>query len=180
MDSSEERPLVVSLGETFETFYAREFRPLVALAYVLSGSRANAEDLAQEAMAAAYRRWDRVSVMESPTGYVRRATANLAVSAFRRRLTEAKALFRLAGQRTLLPEMQELDEQFWAFVRRLPRRQAQAVALRYVYDCPVLEVAELMGISEGAAKAHLHKARRSLARSLRLENVVRSTGEVAS
>ena len=179
MGAPEDRPLVVSLGETFETFYRREFRMLVALTYVLSGSRASAEDLAQEAMVAAYRRWDRVSVMDSPAGYVRRTAANLAASAFRRRMREAKALLRLAGQRQPVAEMDETDEQFWAAVRRLPRRQAQAVALRYVYDCPVLEVAELMGISEGAAKAHLHKARRALEHRLRL-NTVRSDGEVAS
>jgi len=179
MGAPEDRPLVVSVGETFETFYAREFRPLVALAYVLSGSRAAAEDLAQEAMVAAYRGWDRVSVMDSPSGYVRRTAANLAASAFRRRVREARALLRLAGQRQPVTEMDEPDEQFWAAVRRLPKRQAQAVALRYVYDCPVLEVAELMDISEGAAKAHLHKARRAVERRLRL-STVRSDGEVAS
>ena len=176
----EQRPLVVAIGETFDTFYAREFRPLVALAYVLSGNRSLAEDLAQEAMASAYRNWSKVCAMDSPTGYVRRTTANLAASAVRRRLVEPKALFRLSSQRSVLPELDEPDEQFWAAVRRLPARQAQAVALRYIYDCPVAEVAELMGVSEGAAKAHLFRGRQHLVRSLELRTHPMNDGEVAS
>jgi len=164
----DQRPLLVSIGETFEAFYARELRPLVALTYVLSGSPSIAEDLAQEAMAVAYRNWPKVSVMESPTGYVRRTAANLAASAVRRRLAEAKALFRLHSQPTVLLELDEPDEQFWAAVRRLPTRQAQAVALRYLYDCSMSEVAQAMQISEGAAKSHLFRGRRTLAVALGL------------
>ena len=175
----ERRPLVVTIGETFEAFYAREYRPLLALTYVLSGSRSLAEDLAQEAMAAAYRHWSKVSVMESPAGYVRRTAANLAASAVRRRLAEATALFRLQSQRPPV-EADDPDEQFWAAVRRLPTRQAQAVALRYIYDCPVAEVASVMGISEGAAKAHLFRGRQRLIRSLGLPVNPMSDGEVAS
>jgi RNA polymerase sigma factor (sigma-70 family) len=171
-ESGRDRPLAVTVGETFETFYAREFRPLVGLTYVLSGSRAAAEDLAQDAMTATYRRWSRVSAMESPTGYLRRTAANLAASAVRRRVAEGKALLRVTGQRatptTELPVLPPDDDAFWAEVPRLPRRQAQAVALRYLYDCPVLEVAEVMGISEGAAKSHLHRARTTLTRVLDL------------
>lgn len=177
------RPLAVSVGETFETFYAREYRPLVGLTYVLSGSRAAAEDLAQDAMAATYRRWSRVSAMDSPTGYLRRTAANLAASAVRRRVAEGKALLRLTGQRATpaaeLPVLPPDDDAFWAEVRRLPRRQAQAVALRYLYDCPVLEVAAVMGISEGAAKSHLHRARTTLTSVLGLHGPG-ATEEVAS
>lgn len=173
-------PLVVTIGETFDTFYAREFRALVALTYVLSGSPTLAEDLAQEAMATAYRQWSRVSAMESPTGFVRRIASHMAASAVRRRVAEAKAMLRLTSQRPVLPQFDEPDEQFWAAVRRLPTRQAQAVALRYIYDCPVSEVAEVMGISQGAAKSHLFRGRQTLIQVLGLPAHRASDGEVAS
>lgn len=176
----DQRPLVVTIGETFDTFYAREFRPLVALTYVLSGSPTLAEDLAQEAMAAAYRQWSRVSTMESPTGFVRRTASHLAASAVRRRVAEAKAMLRLTAQPAVVLPLDEPDEQFWAAVRRLPTRQAQAVALRYIYDCPVAEVADVMRISEGAAKAHLFRGRQTLIRVLGLQPEHVSDGEVAS
>jgi RNA polymerase sigma factor (sigma-70 family) len=177
---NEQRPVVVSIGETFETFYAREYRPLVALTYVLSGSPSIAEDLAQEAMAVTLRQWPRVSGMDSPTGYLRRTAAHLAASAVRRKVAETKALLRLSAQREPLPAMDEPDEQFWAAVRRLPSRQAQAVALRYVYDYPVAEVAHVMQISEGAAKSHLFRGRQSLAHALGLQADTSTSGEVAS
>ena len=172
-------PLVVTIKETFDTFYAREFRSLVALTYVLSGSPMLAEDLAQEAMATAYRQWPRVSAMESPTGFVRRTASHLAASAVRRRVAEAKAMLRLTSQRTVVPPLDEPDEQFWAAVRRLPTRQAQAVALRYIYDT-VSEVAEVMSISEGAAKAHLFRGRQALIRALGLPTDRASDGGVSS
>jgi RNA polymerase sigma factor (sigma-70 family) len=173
-------PVVIAIGETFETFYAREYRPLVALTYVLSGNPSVAEDLAQEAMASTFRQWSRVSGMDSPTGYLRRTASHLAVSAVRRRIAEAKALLRLSGQREPLPAMDAPDEQFWAAVRRLPSRQAQAVALRYVYDYPVVEVARVMQISEGAAKSHLSRGRKALTQTLGLLADTSTDGEVAS
>src|SRR3954452_5817312 len=152
---TDQGPVVVVIGESFETFYAREYRSLVALTYVLSGSSSVAEDLAQDAMTATFRQWSRVSAMDSPTGYLRRTAAHLAVSGIRRRTAEAKAFLRLSAQRDPLPAMDAPDEEFWAAVRLLPSRQSQAVALRYVYDYPVADVARVMQISEGAAKSHL-------------------------
>lgn len=171
---------VVTVGESFATFYAREYRPLVALTYVLSGNRALAEDLAQDAMTVAYRGWTRVSTMESPAGYLRRTAANLAASSVRRRLCEARAVLRLSRQPVAVAELDPPDAEFWAAVRGLPRRQAQAVALRYVYDMSVIEVAAAMEISEGAAKAHLHRARQSLADVLRLPVGVTDDPEVTA
>jgi RNA polymerase sigma-70 factor (ECF subfamily) len=136
--------------------------------------------LAQEAMAVVLRQWSRVSSMDNPTGYLRRTAAHLAASSVRRRVVEAKALLRLSSQRSVLPDMDQPDKQFWAAVRRLPTRQAQAVALRYVYDCSVIEVAQVMNISEGAAKAHLFRGRRALSRILDLPAAPSDGGEVAS
>jgi len=49
-----------------------------------------------------------------------------------------------------------------AALRSLPERQRQAVVLHYLMDCRVATVAELMGLSEGTVKAHLHRARATL------------------
>ena len=52
------------VGEPFEAFYRREFPRLVALAHGLAGP-ALAADIAQEAMIAAFRRWDEVQSFDS-------------------------------------------------------------------------------------------------------------------
>ena len=62
--------------------------------------------------------------------------------------------------------MAEDSETFWAEVRRLPRRQAQSVALYYVYDLGVADVAKTLGVSEGSVKVHLTRGRATLARRL--------------
>lgn len=79
----------------------------------------------------------------------------------------ALTMLRLQGRRG--SEMEGLTAstvEFWSAVRTLPRRQAQAVALYYEADRPVSEVAEILGCAEGTVRAHLHAARRTLARRL--------------
>ena len=63
----------------FDDFYRAELPRLVVLARALCGA-AVAEDVAQEAMLAAYRRWRHVSDLENPEAWVRRTCGNLAVS----------------------------------------------------------------------------------------------------
>ena len=112
---------------TFEAFYSKEYDAVLAFAYALSGSRTGAEDLAHDAFFAAYRNWDRIGGYDLPGAWVRRVVLNLSVSAFRRRVAEAKALARAAfGERTALPDIEIGDPEFWGAVRTLPRRQPQA------------------------------------------------------
>jgi RNA polymerase sigma-70 factor, ECF subfamily len=165
------RPLSSALApRPFDDFYRAEFPAVVGLAYALSGNRAGAEDLAQEAFLAAHRNWPRVSAYDKPEAWVRRVVANLSVSFFRRRMVEARALGRLALRREpALPELTAEDAEFWAAVRSLPRRQAQVVALHYLEDLPVGRIAEILGVTEGTVKAHLHAGRARLVAKLELE-----------
>ena len=155
--------------ESFEAFYRREFKSVVALAYALSGSRHGAEDLAQDGFLAAHRRWDVISGYDDPRAWVRRVVVNLSASLVRRRVAEAKAMVRLASRRQLSPAaLSDDSSDYWRAVRSLPRRQAQVVALYYLFERSVLEVAQTLDIAEGTVKAHLHKARRTLAEKLQI------------
>jgi RNA polymerase sigma-70 factor, ECF subfamily len=155
---------------SFEDLYLKDYQAVVGLAFALSGSRWLAEDLAQEAFLAAHRNWPRISAYDQPGAWVRRVVANLSVSAFRRRSVEAKALVRMAlGNRHQLPELSPEDDEFWHAVRSLPRRQSQVMALHYLEDLPVAEVAGILDMAPGTVKKHLFDGRRELARRLRLE-----------
>jgi len=153
---------VVKATEDFTAFYRREYRSVVGLAYVLSGSRSGAEELAQEAFAAAYREWGRVARLDSPEAWVRRVVSNRSVSRFRRATAETRAVLRLDDRRTV-PEFSPETVDLWRAVRRLPRRQAQAIALRYLLDLPVEEVAAGLGCGVETARTHLKRARATLA-----------------
>jgi RNA polymerase sigma factor (sigma-70 family) len=159
---------VVELGvvEPFDVFYRRELPRLVAFAAALSGS-SSADDIAQEAMLAAYRRWDVVARLDLPAAWVRRVCANRAVSVLRQRAVEARALLRLGSRRPAAEPLAHEHETFWAEVRQLPRRQAQVIALHYIYDLGVAEVAATLGCAEGTVKVHLSRGRAALA--LRLD-----------
>jgi RNA polymerase sigma factor (sigma-70 family) len=160
-------PPVETPPETFEDFYLREYVAVVGLAYALSGSRWGAEDLAQEAFLAAHRDWARVSTYDRPEAWVRRVVANLSVSGFRRRVAEAKAIARIAfGQPAAVPDLAARDPEVWAAIRALPRRQAQVVALYYLEDRSIAEVAGILDVTHGTVKRHLHDGRVALARRL--------------
>lgn len=158
----------VPVVRTFDGFVREHGRRLVGLAYTLSGSSSVAEDLAQDALLAAYRRWDEVSQMDDPAAWVRRVVANRAVSHVRRRVTEAKGLARLSSERPRsdVPPLSAETESIWVEVRRLPRRQRQVVALRYYGQLSMSEIADVLGCSKESVNTHLRRARTTLARRL--------------
>ena len=148
--------------EPFESFYRREWPRLLVLARALAGVAA--EDVAQEAMLVAYRRWDTIARLASPTGYIRRTCLHKAVSVARRQGLERRMLPVVFWRTSPPPEAPAEDAgAFWSEVQRLPLRQAQAVALYYALDLPMAEVAATLGCAEGTAKVHLHRARAALA-----------------
>jgi len=142
---------------------------VIGLAYALSGSRTAAEDLAQEAFLAAHKSWAKIGAYDNPGAWVRRVVANKSVSMFRRRIREAKALTRLRTADKVMPALTVEDDAFWGAVRALPKRQAQAIALHYLEDRPVMEIAEILDCAEGTVKVHLRNGRLKLADTLGLE-----------
>jgi RNA polymerase sigma-70 factor (ECF subfamily) len=175
---SEPADVVAIGGETvafgshpdFDDFYRAELPRLVVLARGLCGG-AVADDVAQEAMLAAFRRWRVVGDLEHPEAWVRRTCGNLAVSQYRRKLVELRALTRLSN-RPQAPALDGADDAFWAALRRLPKRQAQAAALRYLYELDVADIARTLQITEGSVKQHLSRARARLVVELHLTDTL--------
>lgn len=157
--------------ESFDSFYRREIRNVVGLAYVLSGRRSAAEDLAQEAFVAAYRQWNRVSALDDPGAWVRRVVANRSVSAFRRRTSEMKAVLLLGSPRLFeVTDFPAESAHVWREVRRLPKRQAQAVVFRHVDGRSIAEIAHILQCSENTVKTHLRRAKEKLSDRLEQES----------
>lgn len=152
--------------ESFDTFYRVEIRSVVGLAYALSGSRSAAEDLAQDGFVAAYRHWERISSFDDPGAWVRRVVANRAVSAFRRRSAEVKALFRMHEPNFTLEELPRESDLVWEEVRRLPKRQRQVIALRYMDGQKVSQIGRILECSDNTVNTHLKRAKQTLAERL--------------
>ncbi len=154
----------------FEVLYRREYPRMVALAASMCGSREVGAELAQEAMLRAYRDWPKVSVLDKPGAWVRRATVNLAIDSHRRRATEQRTLT-LAAEPPSGGEGFGVDDRFWVLVRTLPERQRAVVALRYIDDLSLDEIAQVLEVSVGTVKSTLFSARAALAASLGAEEV---------
>lgn len=151
---------------SFETFYRSEYRTMLGIALTLARDTTEAEDMVQEAFISAHRRWDRVSQYDSPSAWVRRVLINRATSVRRRLATELRTLTRLGPPDPEPPDLSPETAGVWNEVRRLPRRQQQAVSLFYVGQLTITEIADAMGCSQGAVKSHLHRARETLRGSL--------------
>lgn len=154
----------------FPDWYRSEYHHVVALVYVLSGSRWAAEELTQDAFIEAHRKWATIGAYDDPGAWVRKVAVNKARSWGRRRGAEARAYAKHALRERELPgELPEASDGFWAAVRSLPDRQAQIVVLHYLDDRPVDQIGELLGISSGTVKTQLHRARTTLATRLRVD-----------
>ena len=158
-------------SDSFDVFFRREYRSVLGLAIALCGNRWAAEDLTQEAFAAAERRWAEVGDLDRPGAWVRRVIANKAVSRWRRQVAEALAWRRMPDRKGMATDAElsvEADE-LWAAVRRLPKRQSQVLALTYLDGLSTSEVGEVLGCSAPTVKTHLQRGRATLAHRLGVE-----------
>lgn len=168
IDEQAEHRVTPLAGEmAFDEFYATAARRTLALAYALTGDWGAAEDLVQDAFDAAHRRWAQVAGYDDPSAWVRRLVLNRSASRWRRLRREAAAVVRI-GARTneTIPADDPIDPEFWAAVRALPAQQARAVALFYIDDLSVDQIATHLGCSAGSVKTHLSRARAALAARL--------------
>jgi RNA polymerase sigma-70 factor, ECF subfamily len=157
-----EIPAVITID--FESFYVETGRRMLSLAYSLTGSWGDAEDLVQEAYAAAHRKWSIVGTYDDPAAWVRRVITNRAVSRWRRLSHELNVRQRLAVRSVQTSTAVEpVNEAFWQAVRALPRQQMAVVVLHYVEDQSVDAIAAVLGCSAGTVKTQLFRARRTLA-----------------
>src|SRR5262249_6893590 len=74
-------PAVVAVRSDFEAFYRAEWAGAARLAFLLLGSEARAEEVAQDAFVAVHQRWDAI---EHPAAYLRSAIVNRTRDRFRR------------------------------------------------------------------------------------------------
>jgi RNA polymerase sigma-70 factor, ECF subfamily len=147
----------------FDAFARQQRQALVAFAWTLTGDVGAAEDVAQDALHATWEAWDRGEGLQHPEAWARQVVANRAADRVRRAGRERRALGRMGAHPDPATELPTTDHEFWDAVRALPERQAQAIALHYLEDRPVAEIAEILGCAPATVKVHLHRGRRALA-----------------
>jgi RNA polymerase sigma factor (sigma-70 family) len=148
-------------GYSFDEWYRDEWPRLLATFSMASGDRDIGYELAAEAAARAFERWDRVGRMDAPSGWAYTVGLNLLRRRHRRAALERRALERArAGQPTEAPPVVSVE--LWDAVRALPSRERTMVALRYGADRTEPEIADLLDVAPGTVSATLHHARTKL------------------
>ena len=160
MKAPEGRRSPEGFEDTFRAVYPRA----VGLAYRMLGSRAAAEDVASETFAKALLQWDRLDP-DRVAGWVLRVTANQAIDVMRRKGRHLEpAVISLEDSTTLRLALAEA-------LSKLPRRQREAVALRFLSDMSEADTADALGVSTGSVKTHVHRGLAALRNELGYENL---------
>jgi RNA polymerase sigma-70 factor (sigma-E family) len=152
----------------YQAFFELHHADLARLAYLISGDPNVADDLAADALVEIWRHWRRVQAAENPVAYARGVLANLARNHIRRQRRERLGLLgiRLFTEEFRGPDVPAVMD-VRAALRRLPLRRRECVVLRYAFDVPEREVAEILGISVGAVKSQTSRGAAQLAALLR-------------
>jgi RNA polymerase sigma-70 factor (ECF subfamily) len=145
---------------SFDDLFRREFGPITRTAYLVVGDWEVARELAQDAFVQALRHWPRVQTLERPGGWIRRVAIRDAVRARARDARRTNLHRATARSADVLPSA---TVDIRDALMTLPPQQRAVVALHYLDDRPVDEIAELLGCSSGTVKTHLSRARHALA-----------------
>jgi RNA polymerase sigma-70 factor (sigma-E family) len=139
----------------FREFFASQYVRLCWLGLLLTGDRAEAEELAQEALARTWWRWA-VSRPNDPAAYAHKVLVNRRRSLLRRAGVEARFLARTRAE-VVPPPGDEQAMVLWQSVQDLPPRQRAVLVLRFHEDFTEAEVARLLGLPLGTVKSLAHR-----------------------
>jgi RNA polymerase sigma-70 factor (sigma-E family) len=152
----------VDVGEAdaeFQAYMAARWPVLVRTAFLLTGDRFLAEDLAQSALTKVYASWRRVRRADDVDAYVRRVLVNTNAGLYRKRRVAEHLVAAPQDGRGHVPHEPIAERSaLMAALAELPPRQRAVVVLRYWEDLSEREVASVLGCSTGTVKSQASKA----------------------
>ncbi|GAB1688809.1 RNA polymerase sigma factor [Krasilnikovia sp. M28-CT-15] len=152
-------------AHSFDEFYRQTSTRLMRYGYAVVGDPAEAQDLVQEAYAKAWRHWRTVAAHPAPEAWVRLTLARLATDRWRRLAAWRGVLSRTGPPPPIAPPSVDTVLLTTA-LRRLPAAHRQAVALHYLFDMSVDDIARETGAAAGTVKSWLSRGRAALAAQL--------------
>ncbi|HEX8695282.1 MAG TPA: sigma-70 family RNA polymerase sigma factor [Longimicrobium sp.] len=163
----------VRRGDTaaFDTLVTRYMRRAFAVAYRLMGQKEDAEDLVQDAFLAALQRIDTFEAGRPFSPWFFRILVNRGLNSRKARsLRRVDQVPESAASATPSPEREaertELRDRLARAMETLPERQRVIVQLFELEGFGGPEIAEILEISDGTVRWHLHEARKTLRRAL--------------
>jgi RNA polymerase sigma-70 factor (sigma-E family) len=144
--------------DDFAEFVRVALPGLLRYGHALTGNPHDAGDLVQTVLEKLGSRW--ASVVRStgdPLAYARRAMANAHISSWRRTRRES-LVADIPATGAVDVRYPFEDEPLWRALRELPPRQRAVIVLRYYEELSEVEIARVLGISQGTVKSQASKA----------------------
>ena len=146
---------------SFEAFFEAEHGRLLRALYLVTGNAQEAEELMQDAFVAVWERWDRVSAMDEPTGYLYRTAMNRFRSRLRRASRAARRAIGSDEGRDAFAAADERDAVARA-MGRLPERQRSAIVLTELLGYDSEEAGRILGVKDVTVRSLASQARAAL------------------
>ena len=146
----------------FEWVYRSAYSSVLRTVFVVLHDRGRAEEVTQDAFLRLYERWRGLDGIDYPEAWVRKVAVRLAIKQAKR--NRGLPVVTVVDETEAADRLPDVD--LARAVASLPAQQRAAVALFYLEDRPVDEVAHLLRVSPSTAKQHLHRARARLAELL--------------
>lgn len=162
----------------FDEYVTSRSGALLRFAYLLCGDRHLAEDLVQEVLIKAHRRWSEIEA-DNPDAYLKRALVRMHVSWLRRRSSSeiATDTFHDDAGGDGVAESHATRDELWALLATLPRSQRAVLVLRYFEDLDDQQIAGLLGVAESTVRVHAHRGLGALRETLLERAQQAPTGE---
>jgi RNA polymerase sigma-70 factor (ECF subfamily) len=149
-------------AQGFDEFYRDTSLRLVRYAYALTGDLAEAQDVVQDAFTKAWRHWRTVAEHPAPEAWMRLTISRQSTDRWRR-LGGLRSVLSRTGPPEPAPPPSEDTVLLTAALKQLPAHLRQAVALHYLFDLSVAQIAEETRAPVGTVTSWLHRGRTELA-----------------
>ena len=146
---------------SFEAFFEAERSRLYRVLFAITGSRQEAEDIAQEAFLRVWERWDRIAVLDEPVGYLHRTAMNVFRDRRRRLVLGLKRVLRPPAARDELEAVEARSVAADVLASLTPRQRA-AIVLTEALDYSADEAGSILGIKGSTVRALTFQARSAL------------------
>jgi len=163
--AASDAPAATSLAASFEAFFGQQREDLFRAPWLVTRSSYEAEELTQDAFVRVLERWDRVSSMDDPRGYLYRTAMNAFRSSFARAVLVSRRTMGMVPPDDAIAQVDERDAAVRALASLSPRQRA-SVVLTDLLGFRSEEAARMLGIRASTLGMHASRARALLKESM--------------
>jgi RNA polymerase sigma factor (sigma-70 family) len=157
------KPLAREVSDDeFRLLFDASFTSVVRTVHHITGDRAVAEEIAQEAFIELHLHWGKIRRYDAPAMWVRRVAIRKAQRE-RHRMFRRWEVERSVARPATVEAARDPEDEVRAAVQALPFKQRAVIVLFYLEDRPMHEVAQLVDCSVSSGWSLLHVARKKLA-----------------